>query len=75
MQDKGTAKRSLDKPDSDSFSKRMCLDERGTPPQNDDGGCVITGASGPIFIMCIIPGMLPFKDTDVVCSICSMSEL
>ena len=47
MQDKHTAKRSLDKPDSDSCSKRICLDERGTPPQNDDGGYVITGASGP----------------------------
>ena len=56
MQDKHTAKRSLDKPDSDSCSKRICLDERGTPPQNYDGGCVITGASGPNIYYVYNPG-------------------
>ena len=56
MQDKRTAKRSLDKPGSDSCSKRMCLDERGTPPQNDDGGCIITGASGPNIYYVYNPG-------------------
>ena len=56
VQDKCAAKRSLDKPDSDSYSKRMCLDERGTPPQNDDGGSVITGASGPNIYYVYNPG-------------------
>ena len=56
VQDKRIAKRSLGKPDSDSCSKRICLDERGTPPQNDDGGCVITGASGPNIYYVYNPG-------------------
>ena len=38
VQEKHAAKRSLDKSDGDSCSKRICLDERGTPPQNDDDG-------------------------------------
>ena len=55
-QDKQAAKRSLDKPDNESSSKRVCCNERETPSQNNDDGFVITGASGPSIFYMYNPG-------------------